>query len=445
MPNSNSTPHQSRSHYLRRFIIEGSVAMAVFTAPLAWAADPPLTLVAAQRRAIEYSRQLAGQDFATTAAREMAVAAGQRPDPVIRMGIDNLPVTTSDRFSLTRDFMTMRRIGVMQELIGDDKLQRRAERFEREADKSLAQKVATTVVIERDTAIAWLELYYAQAMAAVIAETGEQSKLEIQAAEGAYRAGRGSQADVYATHSALVMFEDRASEAAVKVRNAKAMLARWIGEAADQTLAGEPALDTIRVSRAQLEEQLAQHPQVMLLQNQEALAAAEVRIAQANRKSDWTVELAYQQRGPSFSNMVSIGVSIPWQWDQGNRQDRELSAKQALADQARLERDEALRGYVAETAVLINEWDNGRQRQARYQRDLLPLAQARTEAMLAAYRGGKSTLTEVVAARRGEIDVRLQALQLAADTARWWARINFLFPSDAGALQPVALTRGERK
>ncbi|MEP7084702.1 MAG: TolC family protein, partial [Betaproteobacteria bacterium] len=161
--------------------------------------------------------------------------------------------------------------------------------------------------------------------------------------------------------------------------------------------------------------------------------------------SDWTVELAYQQRGPSFSNMVSIGVSIPWQWDQGNRQDRELSAKQALADQARLERDEALRGYVAETAILINEWDNGRQRQARYQRDLLPLAQARTEAMLAAYRGGKSTLTEVVAARRGEIDVRLQALQLAADTARWWARINFLFPSDAGALQPVALTRGERK
>jgi hypothetical protein len=37
-------------------------------------------------------------------------------------------------------------------------------------------------------------------------------------------------------------------------------------------------------------------------------------------------------------------------------------------------------------------------------------------------------LTDALAARRGEIDVRLQALQLEADTARLWAQLNFLFP-----------------
>ena len=42
-------------------------------------------------------------------------AAGQLPDPMLRAGIDNLPVTGSDRFSGTRESMTMKRIGISQE------------------------------------------------------------------------------------------------------------------------------------------------------------------------------------------------------------------------------------------------------------------------------------------------------------------------------------------
>lgn len=412
---------------------------------VAHSADSPLTLAAAQRRAVERSRQLGAQDFAVTAARDLAVAAGQLPDPVIRIGIDNLPVTTADRFSLTRDFMTMRRIGVMQEVTSSDKLQLRADRFEREADKAVALKSSTTAAIERDTALAWLDRYYAEAMAAVIAEIGGQAKLEIQAAEGAYRAGRGTQAEIFAAHAALAAFEDRASEVQRRVRNAKAMLARWIGDGANFPLAGEPATNAIRLDPATLESQLAHHPQIAVLDKSEEIAKAEVRIAQANKKSDWTVELAYQQRGPAYSNMISVGVSIPWQWDQKNRQDRQLSAKLAMVEQTRAERDELLREHVAQTRTMINEWENDRERHARYERDLIPLANARTEAVMTAYRGGKSSLADVLAARRNEIDVRIQALQLAADTARVWAQINFLFPTDATAAHSAVITPGETK
>jgi outer membrane protein TolC len=361
----------------------------------------------------------------------MAVAAGQLPDPVIKLGLDNLPISGSDRFSLTRDFMTMGRVAVMQELTRSDKRELRAGRFEREADRARAQKAAAAATIERDTAIAWIERYYAEAMTAVIDETESQAKLEIQAAEGAYRAGRGSQADVFAARSALVAFEDRASEARRKVRNAKAVLARWIGDAADGPLTGNPSIDSIRVEAATLDTDLVHHPQIDVLRKQEDIAAAEARIAQANRESDWSVELAYQQRGPSYSNMISIGVSIPWQWDRKNRQDREVSAKLAMVEQARAERDEMLRAHVAETRAMINEWENGRERLARYQRDMIPLAASRIEAAITAYRGGKSTLADVLAARRNEIDIRIQALQLAADAAKLWAQINFLFPTDA--------------
>src|SRR5437016_2413598 len=81
----------------------------------ALSAQTLLTLEEAQRRAVERSRQLVAQDSTVPASREMAVAAGQLPDPVATLGINNLPIDTSDRFSLTRDFMTMRSVGVMQE------------------------------------------------------------------------------------------------------------------------------------------------------------------------------------------------------------------------------------------------------------------------------------------------------------------------------------------
>ena len=179
------------------------IALWVAAAPSV-AADAPLTLAEAQRRAVERSFQIVAQDAAVTASRHMAVAAAQLPDPMLRAGIDNLPVTGPDRFSLGNDFMTMRRIGVMQELTRGEKRRLRSERFTLEAEKSLAEKTGMIAAIQRDTALAWLDRYYAEAMARVIDEQMAQSRLEIEATESAYRAGRGNQADVFGARSAVL-------------------------------------------------------------------------------------------------------------------------------------------------------------------------------------------------------------------------------------------------
>src|SRR5438067_7542562 len=183
-------------------------------------ADPPLTLAEAQRIAVARSRGLAAQDAAVTASREMAVAAGQLPDPVATLGINNLPVDGPDAFSLTRDFMTMRSIGLMQELTRGEKREARAERFEREADKTLAERAASVASIERDTALAWLDRYYAEAMQRAVAEQVAQARLEIEAAEAAYRAGRGNLADALSARAALVVLDDRACALARKLPGA---------------------------------------------------------------------------------------------------------------------------------------------------------------------------------------------------------------------------------
>jgi outer membrane protein TolC len=396
------------------------------------AAETHLSLRDAQRRAVERSRQLAAQDLAVFASREMAVAAGQLPDPVLRLGIDNLPIEGGDRFSVTRDFMTMRRIGVMQEFTGQEKRRLRAARFEREADRALAEKELALATIQRDTAIAWLDVFYLERLRATVAQEAEETRLEIAAAEGAYRGGRGSQADVLIARSARVMIEDRLSELDRRIRNARATLARWVGEAAKTApVAGEPAVDNVPVHEHELEQQLARHPNISAMTQEVAMMEADAALAKANKHPDWTWEVAYQQRGPEFSNMVMVGVSIPLQWDQKNRQDRDLAAKLAMAEKAKAQRDEALRQHVAEVQAMLNEWENGRERLCRYERELVPLAHARTQAVASAYRGGKGDLMAVLAARRNEIDVRIQSLQLAMDVARVWAQLRYLYPDRA--------------
>ncbi len=181
----------------------------------------------------------------------------------------------------------------------------------------------------------------------------------------------------------------------------------------------------------------------MLVREQE-VASAESSLAQADRNPDWSVELAYQQRGPAYSDMVSVAVSVPLQWNRKNRQDRAQAAKLATVEQLKAENEEALRSDLAQVRAMMDEWTVNRERIDRYSRELVPLAQARIEASLAAYRGGKASLADVLSARREEVDVRLQALQLEAETARLWAQLNFLFPQGEPTAPGMQITGGRQ-
>src|SRR5258708_27486430 len=159
----------------------------------------------------------------------MAAAAGQRPDPVATLGVNNLPINGPDAWSFTRDFMTMTSVGVMQEFTRAEKRAARAERFDREANKALAEKDARVAMIQRDTALAWLDRYYAEAMQAVIAEQKRQAEAEIDAAQSAYRAGSGHLAEILAPRHALVLLCHRASEVGRKASAARIASSRWVG------------------------------------------------------------------------------------------------------------------------------------------------------------------------------------------------------------------------
>jgi outer membrane protein TolC len=404
------------------------LALALLAVPAALHAQANLSLDAAVQIAARDSRALAATRAQADAARDMAVAAGQRPDPVLKAGINNLPVDGADRFSLTRDFMTMRSIGVMQEITRSAKLSARSARFLREADAADAAQALALANLRRDTATAWLNRWYEERMLDLLKTQRAEAGLQIEAAEAAYRGGRGAQADVFAARSAAAQLDDRIRQTERQVATARTRLARWVGPEAEQPLAAPPDLNSVRFDGSNVESHLLRHPELVLMARQEEIARADADIAQSNQRPDWSVELMFSQRGPAYSNMVSVNVAIPLQIDAANRQGRELSARLAMAEQMRAQREEALREHLAETRNWLQQWRSNRDRLANYDTTLIPLTTQRTQAALAAYRGGGGSLTAVLEARRAEIDTRMERLRLEMETAGLWAQLEYLVP-----------------
>ena len=84
-----------------------------------------------------------------------------------------------------------------------------------------------------------------------------------------------------------------------------------MGSAADAPLAGRPDVDALPLDASVGDDELGHHPQIAVLEKEEAMATAESRLARVGKSPDWSVELSYSQRGPAYSNMVSVMVSMP--------------------------------------------------------------------------------------------------------------------------------------
>jgi len=409
----------------------GRVVLALIALVPAALSAASLSFLEAQQVALSQSRQLVAQDAAMTSAREMAVAAGERPDPMLSIGIDNLPVNGSDRFSITRDFMTMRKVGVAQEFTRGEKLDLRRQRQEREAEIAAAGKALVRSEVLRGAGKAWLTSYFLSQQRVLLQEQLQQARQQLVASEAAYRGGRTTSTDMINTRGEMLLLEDQLQIMDRQIKQATAALARWVGnEQTRQPLLGKPDFDRIHFVIDDLEGHLTRHPDLVMQDRRIALADTEAHLAEANKRADWTAELSYAQRGSAFSDMVSLGVSVPLQWDQARRQNRELAARQAQVEQARAERDDMLRAHVAEVRAMVDDWQSGLSRLQRYREQILPLSKSRTQAALASWRGGRGALSDVLAARRALLDTQLQASQLEMQTALTWADLEFLLPNE---------------
>jgi outer membrane protein TolC len=377
-----------------------ALALALALAPPARAAEPPLSLAEVVRVAVAQSSQLASQQAMIKAAREMTIPAGELPDPKLIAGFDNVPTEGADRWSLTRDFMTMTRIGVMQDFPRAEKRELRVRRAEREAAKGEAQLAASAASIRREAASAWLARYFAEATDRAIVEQLAEVDLAIETANAAYRAGRGMQSEILAMHAMAIELKNRRIETAMLRDRARAALARYVGVLADRPLGDAPDLTRVPLDDATLAD-VDRQPELRLAQAQEDVAAAESAIARAAKLPDWSAEVSYGIRGSGFANMVSVMVRVDLPWSASTRQDREYAAKLAEQDAARAMREDTRRMRDAEVKQMQVEWRAARAQAARMRDELLPLVQQRIDAALCSMRASRSSTWSLPPRKRG--------------------------------------------
>ena len=388
-----------------------------------------LSLTEALQLAESRSARRVASDHAITSASERAVSAAQPSDPVLRAGIDNLPIAGADRFSLGRDFMTMRRIGVMQELTAPGKRALRRERGEQTVALERAMGRVAESALRREVAAAWLDRAYETRVSLGLESLRAEVQLQVRTLEASLRSTPATP-DLRAAQAMLLQVEDQLAASRQQERIAVRMLERWLGEDAVRPPGELPDTAVLGADTVEALTALTHHAEIAVARESEALAATDVRLAKQSLTPDWSVEVAYQQRGPGFPDMVSFGVSVPLPLFASRRQDREIRASQAALAQAQAVREDLEREHRADVRARLEEWRALGERIARLETSLVPLAAERSALALTAYRGGTGTLVQTLEARRAEIEARLQILGLQRARAQVWTRLRYLTPAD---------------
>ncbi len=382
-----------------------------------------LTLEAAVQQALHRSSGHRAAESATQASRESALQAGQLPDPMLKLGIDNLPVEGPDRWSLTRDFMTMRRIGIEQQWLSSTKRAARTERADQMVAMQEAEALMHAAEIREQTAKAWIQMRHAQRALGYAKQLAQHTADDLAAVQAAHRGGKGSAADVAQAQLALARTQDGIARAKQDLATARIALQRWVQTSVYTVDDQLPPL-TVPAQHLAPDSLEQHHPSLIKARRAQNLAESEVTVAATERRPDWSFELAFSQRGSPYANMVSFGVTIPLTVNPAQRQDRAMAEKAAQATAAKLQADEARRTLAADLDSLQAAMTSLTERAAWLTQHALPAAQQAVGLSLAAYRAGSGTLSSIFTARRTLVDQQLLIAELERDAALAWAQLS---------------------
>ena len=391
----------------------------------------PLTLADALRSGEAQAPRLAAQRHAVTSASFQVARVGELPDPRLKLGLENLPVNGASAFRYDRDFMTQRTVGLEQEFPSAAKRAARSELASRQYWVEHATLAAQRAGAHREIASAWIDLCYAEMARQELVRAAEQFRLNSDSAAAGVARGSETAADALAKRVALEQANDRVIEQERVVEKARIALSAWIGTEANRPLAPPPDTGKFSHPLDHIVDKLGDHPTLRVFDEREARALAEVDLARSTRERDWRLEVGYAQRGPAFDNMISVVVAFDLPMAKERRQDRDVASKLAEVEQARAMREDARRMHEAEIRGLLADWTTAGRRIERFESLLAPLARERSQAALAAYRGGRGTLASVLEAERARTETELARLQALLERGRAWAALNYLYPIEA--------------
>ena len=389
-------------------------------------AEQPLTLADAIQLATQSQPLLQSLDDAAASTRQAAVAEGQLPDPKLKFGMINLPVTTRDTLRFDRDDQTMLNVGYSQEMIPLKKREIASNKLKAMADEFHSEQVATARSIERDVALAWLDVYEAQRKSELYQHIVDEMTGERKVMAAGISSGGAKTSDVLAMDTEISMTNEKRIYALRDERKARAALARWIGTSASRPISSELPVMTNSTDSATYANEIEKNPLLQNAHQSEKVAQLEVDSAQANLEHNWGWEVGYGKRFADRSDMLSFQVSIDLQLDRANRQDRRTAEKLVLVEKAQKITEDKRRELSADLEGALADAQAAEARENVHLSSLIPNAAARLNVAQAGYAAGKNSLSDVWEARRSVIEIELDHWTILTDRQRAAVKIGYL-------------------
>ena len=406
----------------RFFILVVVVTLFCPVVPAAAQQRLPLTIAEAGDLALAGEPGAAALLDSADALQERAVAAGQLPDPMLRVGLANFPISGG---GFSTEGMTQAQLGFRQAFPRARSLE--SDQFEGQARALTFNADARKRDVLQATRHAWLDTYYAQQAEALLTESRPFFADLVTITRSLYSVGRKSQHDVLRADLELSRLDDRLIETSRIRESSRAMLSRWLGAEAYRPLAMTlPAWQSLPALE-QLREQLPLHPALAAADAGVGARQAAVRVAEERKKPGWALDVGYGYRdgylpsGEPRSDFVSVAVTVDLPLFSGNRQDRRLAA--ALS-----ERRAAINNQAELSARLGSElnaeyarWTDLSRRLELYETRLLNQSRTQARAALLAYQSDTGDFADVMRAYIDDLNARLAYLRLQVDQAKSYA------------------------
>ena len=385
---------------------------------------------------------LTGSKYRQEHLQAMSVSAGTRPDPTISLGLVNLPL---DSFEFGSESMTQAKIGFSQTFSRGQTLSLRQEKLEKLSRMQPHARENRKAHVAVQVSHLWLEAFRSQKTVALIEQDRELFEYLVELAQSSYTStsGRVRQQDVLRAQLELTRIEDRLTVLQQQGEMQLAQLSEWLGneqydlrikmsDDLEQSIT-KPNLVGAAANiqkRQRLAEILNQHPKIRSINQKIHAGETGVKLAKQTYKPQWGINASYglrgnDRQGNDRSDLLSLGLSVNLPLFTNTHHDKHVQAATAERESIKTERALALRQLRSGFDTSEVRYLRLNNRKTLFDTRLLKESAERSEAALTAYTNGNGDFTEVVHARIGELNARIDALNIDVDIQKSLAQIQY--------------------
>lgn len=391
-----------------------------------------LTMQDAVQIAIQHDPWLTGNQLQEKALRASSKAANYLPDPMLSMGLLNLP---SDGFAFNQEPMTQFKLGIAQAFPRGDSLAIKQQQLSYQADQHPYQREDRKAKIQVTVSQLWLDAIKADQTIRLIKRDRVLFEQLVDIVKASYSSAQGNtrQQDVISAQLELARLDDRLTAVNSLRDSALTNLSEWLPASAQlavsDTFADNTALPLSpelgadikllleRTDNMGLLQLLGRHPSLLAIEQTAKAGNTAVKLAEQKYKPQWGVNASYAYRdddqlGQSRADFFSLGITVDIPIFGSAQQDSEVAASRLTAQVIETDKRLLQQRMLAKMLRLYQQEIRFGQREEGFLNAILPQVQEQADASLNAYTHDDGDFSDVMRARIAQLTAQIDLIDI---------------------------------